>query len=310
MEIKTIAILGGGRLGQAMKSLLEKKGVAVAVWDADESRFPGQKPLAEIVPPADAVLFCVPSPFMRNALATAAPLLKPAPEAVVVSFAKGMDASSQKTMPELFAELAPAHPLVAVGGPMLAEEISSGSNAAGAVAAKDPAVRGAFAALFAGPQFNAEPSDDPQSVAVAGILKNIYAVLLGIADGLKVGDNEKGWLTSQAAGEMASLAPFFGADPKLVMGTAGLGDLIATGYSEHSRNRKAGDEIVATGTCSLPGEGLLSLPSFLLRLTASGADLPAFPLLGTIKAICMDHRPAKETIDAYFTQETTGISSK
>lgn len=298
MEINHVVVLGGGRLGQAMKVLLEKKGVAVSVWDADGIRFPDQKPLTEVVPAADAVFFCVPSPFMRDALAAAAPLLKP--KTSVISFAKGIDAASKKFMPELFEELAPAHPLVAVGGPMLAEEIVADGKAAATIATKDDAARAAFVTLFASPQFKAEPSDDPQSVAVAGVLKNLYAVLLGIADGLTASDNEKGWLTARAAAEMAALAPLFGADPKLVMGTPGLGDLVATGYSKHSRNRQAGNEIVATGICSLPGEGLLSLPSFLARLTAAHANLAEFPLLATLKAICIDRQPAKQAMDAYF----------
>lgn len=296
MELKNIAILGGGRLGQAMKMLLEKKGVTITIWDADTARFPNQKPLQEIIPTADVVFFCVPSFAMRSAIATAAPLLKSG--CPVVSFAKGIDAESEKTMPELFAELAPAHPLATIGGPMLAEEISAGGNAVAVLASKDENFRTALVILFSSPQFRAEPSTETESVAWAGVLKNIYAFALGIADGLKVSDNEKGWLAAKAIDEMAGLAATLNTDPAIVLGTAGVGDLIATGYSQHSRNRQAGDEIVATGTCKVPGEGLMSLPAFIKRL---GPDTVAkFPLLGAVKKITLDHEPAKAVIDAYF----------
>jgi len=117
MEQKNIVIMGGGRLWQAIKIILGKKGVTTAVWDADTTRFPNQRPLSEIIPAADAVFFCVPSFAMKAALTSVAPLLSPA--CPLVSFAKGIDAESEKTMPELFAELTPAHPLATVGGPML-----------------------------------------------------------------------------------------------------------------------------------------------------------------------------------------------
>ena len=287
--------MGGGRLGQAIKALLEKKRATITVWDADTARFPSQKPLAEIIPGADAVFFCVPSFAMHSAITTTAPLL--AANCPLVSFAKGIDATTEKTMPELFAELAPAHPLAAIGGPMLAEEISVGGNAAAIIASKDENFRAALHELFSSPQFRAEPSGDPESVAWAGVLKNIYAFALGIADGLDVNDNEKGWIVAQAVEEMTGIGAILGIDSTIILGTAGVGDLVATGYSQHSRNRQAGDEIVATGTCKIPGEGLMSLPAFIKRL---GANAERFPLLNALKKIALDHKPAKATIDAFF----------
>jgi len=296
MEQKNIAVLGGGRLGQAMKVLLEKKGVVITIWDADATRFPDQKPLPEIIPTADMVFFCVPSGAMREAIASVVPLTKPG--CSFLSFAKGIDSVAGKTMPELFAELAPAHPLAVIGGPMLAEEISAGGNAAAVIASKDEMLRTMLCGLFSSAQFRAEPSGDLFSVALAGVLKNIYSVILGIADGIKVSGNEKGWLVSQAIEEMVGIGKALGTDEKIILGTAGVGDLVATGYSPYSRNRQAGDEIVATGTCAIPGEGLLSLPAFTKRLGAASAT--NFPLLGLLGKICVNHEPAKATLDAFF----------
>jgi len=158
MEHTNIVIMGAGRLGQAVKTLLEKKGVTASLWDADTVRFPDQKPLQEILPTADVVFFCVPSPFMRGAIASVVPLTKP--DCSFLSFAKGIDGTSGKTMPELFAELAPVHPLAVIGGPMLAEEITMGGNAAAVIASKDENLRAMLCELFSSPQFRAEPSDD------------------------------------------------------------------------------------------------------------------------------------------------------
>lgn len=109
--------------------------------------------------------------------------------------------------------------------------------------------------------------------------------------------NEKGWFVAQSIEEMTAIGAVLGADEKIILGTAGIGDLIATGYSQYSRNRKAGDEIVATGTCAIPGEGMLSLPPLMERL---GEKADAFPLLNIVKNICVDHALAQPALSAFF----------
>lgn len=305
-----VVIIGAGELGQAVGMLLTENGVTVDFWDADPARVPGQKPLADIVPGAAAVLFCVPSWSTRAAVTGVALLLQPPQpsqppaETIVVSFAKGIEKDSLQTMAELVPTLLPAgQPFVVAGGPMLAAEISGGMTAAGVFASHNDAALQKMKALFANGRFRVETSADPEGVALAGVLKNIYAVALGIADGLALSGNEKGWITACAIREMRGIATALGvgASADVALGTAGAADFIATGYSVHSRNRETGLEIVATGTCDVRGEGLNALPFLLERLGKEKAA--AFPLLALINAVSIECQPARPAFAAFFTAQ-------
>jgi glycerol-3-phosphate dehydrogenase (NAD(P)+) len=284
-------------LGKAVGVLLKKNNVTADFWDADPSVVPGQKPLQEIVPVAECVAFCVPSWAMRAAVMGILPYLSPT--AIVMSFAKGIEKDSLRTMAEMVPTiLPPGQPFVVVGGPMLAAEIAGDMAAIGVFASTDAAALQKITPLFASERFIIETTTDPVSVSLAGILKNIYAVVLGIADGLTLSGNEKGWITARAIREMRSLAVALGADSEVVLGTAGVGDFIATGYSAHSRNRETGVEIVTTGKCNLRGEGLNSLPFLIERLGKEKAA--AFPLLMLINTIGIECQPARPAFDAFF----------
>ena len=199
--ISRVVVIGGGELGKAVGVLLKKNNVTADLWDADPSVVPGQKALQEIVPVAECVAFCVPSWAMRVAVTGILPYLSPT--AIVMSFAKGIEKDSRQTMAEMVPTiLPPGTPFVVVGGPMLAGEITGGMAAIGVFASKDAAALQAAKALFASESFNVETVADPESVALAGVLKNIYAVALGIADGLTLSGNEKGWIAACAIREM------------------------------------------------------------------------------------------------------------
>jgi glycerol-3-phosphate dehydrogenase (NAD(P)+) len=292
-----VVIVGAGELGRAIGVLLQKKSITLEFWDANASLVPDQRPLAELITAASHVLFCVPSWGMRAAVMDALPHLLP--DASVFSFAKGIEEHSRQTMAEMMpALLPPAQSLVVVGGPMLAAEIVDGAAAVGVFASKDAAALAWVREFFASEHFRVETTSDMASVALAGVLKNIYAVALGIADGLELSGNEKGWLASRALGEMREIAAALGVNADVVLGTAGAGDFIATGYSVHSRNRETGIEIVATGKCSIRGEGLNSLPSLIERLGKEKAA--AFPLLMLINTIGIECQPARPAFDAFF----------
>jgi len=194
-------------------------------------------------------------------------------------------------------------PFMVVGGPMLAAEIVAGNDAIGVFASKNEAALAWADGVFADEHFRVETTPDMASVALAGVLKNIYAVALGIADGLGVSGNEKGWVTAAAVKEMVDAATALGADPKIILGAAGVGDLIATGYSVHSRNREVGIEIVATGKCNIRGEGLSSLPFLMARL---GEKAQAFPLMMLVHRIGVACEPARLAFEEYFKSRMLG----
>jgi len=288
-------IIGAGKLGQAIASLLREGGASSSCWDIDPAKVPGQKPLSESIPGADLVFLCVPSWTTRAAITDLLPFLRSG--CPLVSFSKGIEAPSLKTMPELLPELAPGRPFAVVGGPMLADEILADKAAIGIVGCADDAFAKVLSDLFSSPRFRVEVSSDAFSVSLAGVLKNVYAVSLGIADGLGLSSNEKGWLVSRAIGEMVDISTALGADTKIILGAAGVGDFIATGYSPHSRNRQVGDEIVKTGACQLPGEGLVSLPQLVSRLGGAAAK---FPLLDLVRTVGIDCQPAAPAFKNFF----------
>ena len=296
MSKQKILIMGAGGLGQAVGEVLSREN-EVSFWDVDPTKVPGgqARPLQELLPGAGFILLCVPSWAIPGAI-SGIPAFDAA--TVVVAFSKGMDASSGQVTGELLPHLLPkGQPFAVVSGPMLAAEIAQGLRAAAVFASPDEAIAKRTAELFASPVFTAEISTDAPAVSLAGVLKNIYAISLGIADGLGLDGNAKGWLAARAANEMVAIAEVFGMDKNVILGTAGLADFIATAYSSYSRNREVGEEIVKNGKCALEGEGTASLPPLMARLGPRAAE---FPLLGLIKQIAIDCGPAKPAMDAYF----------
>jgi glycerol-3-phosphate dehydrogenase (NAD(P)+) len=232
---------------------------------------------------------------MRGAIAEILPYVRP--ETGLVSFSKGIEESEHKFMHELFHDLAPNNPFAALGGPMLADEISKGWWSCGVIASKNETLRSNLVRLFSSDIFKAEASDDAFSVTLGGVLKNVYAVALGLAHGLELPQNQKGWLTAASIGEMIKIAVFLKADSKIILGTAGLGDFVTTGYSTHSRNRTVGEEIARLGVCNLRAEGLASLPSLIVRLGKAAEELP---LLQLVRHVGIDCKPAAPAVAAFF----------
>lgn len=295
-DLPNVLIVGAGNLGRAIGKLLVEKKIQAAFWDVDPTKVPGGVLLEKAVPSADYVLLCVPSWAVREALRNIAPLLKK--DAVVACFSKGIDRDTLKTMGELLPELLPnGQASAVVGGPMLASEIMAGEKAVGVFASHDPKTIDGLRSLFSSPVFKVETSTDMLSVALEGVLKNIYAVALGIADGLVLGGNEKGWLASRAEEEMSAIAVALHADPRAVSGTAGMADLIATGYSSYSENRAAGETLGKGDIPTIQGEGLVSLPFLLDRL---GPDANHFPLLNLIADIGLLGKPPGPALEAFF----------
>jgi glycerol-3-phosphate dehydrogenase (NAD(P)+) len=138
-----------------------------------------------------------------------------------------------------------------------------------------------------------------RGVALAGIIKNIYAIGLGIAGGLMWGDNQKGWLTGVAIREMANIIKLLGGEKETAYSVAGLGDLIATGYSPYSRNREVGNELVKTGTCCLESEGSRSLPIIASLL---GQEKNTLPFFTALEEILIKNQNAKTIFENFITE--------
>jgi len=285
-----ITIIGAGELGTAFASLLRgKRGIHLELWDTDPMKVSGQKQISEIAPPADIIFLCVPTAALRPALNTLAPLI--ARKTIVVSCAKGIEQKSRKTADEIFAQLLPSRqPFVVIGGPMLAEELQKGMFAFAVCATRSQKSYGHIKKIFEKTRLHLEYSHDVHGVALCGVLKNIYAIGLGIGDGLAMGDNFRGQLLTQAIREMLTLVPVLGGKKETVLGLSGVGDLIATGLSKYSSNYTVGYTYGKGEKCDQKSEGRLSIASLVLLLKGKKHTAP---LLGAIKKILDDKQDAK-----------------
>lgn len=289
-----VVIIGAGRIGQAFKFLCEKKAQSISLFDADTTKIPDQRPLSETIPDADVIFLCIQSFAIREVLQEISPYLKK--DALVVSLAKGIERTTHLTLGEVIPECLPAHqPWGLIIGPMLSEEIIQGQGSAGVFAGNSAQHLKKLTELIDKENLSLEFSSDIRGVALSGVLKNIYALALGIADGIGWGANRKGWLITHAIKEMHGIIRILGGTAASVDGPAGLGDLIATGSSPHSRNRATGEQIVATGTMNPLSEGYISLASLKSML---GDRHSEFKLLTALIDI-IEHK--KNAVDVYKT---------
>jgi glycerol-3-phosphate dehydrogenase (NAD(P)+) len=289
-----VAIVGAGEIGSALAYLIRKSGRSVELWDKDVSKVPNQKPLAEIVPGAAAVILGVPSWAVRPVLESLKPLLTVG--TVVVSLAKGIEHVTKKTMDAVLTETLPDGVAPALlGGPMLAEELMKDMVGVAVLATERQESFNQVRDLFSSAsEIRLEWSPDLRLTALLGVLKNIYSIGLGIVDGLKWGMNAQGWFTARAIREMDAIVQELYGASDAVCSSAGVGDYIATGFSPYSRNREFGHEIVVLGTCNLKSEGCVSLPSLIEMIGGSIAD---FQILMTLNQVLYEKVDVKTAFE-------------
>jgi glycerol-3-phosphate dehydrogenase (NAD(P)+) len=200
--------------------------------------------LADACAGADVVVMGVPSHGFRDVLGTAAPSIDRG--AAVISLAKGIEQGTLARMTEVIADVLDGHPPARIGvlsGPNLAKEIVQGQPAATVVAVPDHELAEELQSVFMTPTFRVYTNPDVVGCEIAGALKNVIAIGVGIAHGLGYGDNAKAALITRGLAELARLGVAMGGDPLTFAGLAGMGDLIATCNSPQSRNRTVGVEL-------------------------------------------------------------------
>ncbi|HWG84096.1 MAG TPA: NAD(P)H-dependent glycerol-3-phosphate dehydrogenase, partial [Deinococcales bacterium] len=218
---------------------------------------------------ADALLLAVPS---SSLLEVAARLPR---ERAVVNCAKGLTGGLGRLTEALhdhgFARVA------VLSGPNHAEEVGRGLPAATVVASGDATLAESLQAVLAGPELRVYTSEDVAGVELGGALKNVVAVAAGMADGLQLGDNAKAALITRGLRELARFATARGAQPDTLYGLAGLGDLLATCWSRHSRNRAAGENLalgLPPETGGKVAEGIPTTARVVAWARREGVDLP------------------------------------
>lgn len=258
--VRDIAVLGGGSFGTAMAKVLAENGHRVHFWMRDaqqaeeirntgiNSRYmPGVVLAGEIEPTTDfagavsraeVVFVAIPSKAFRSVIREHSTDFHDGQ--IVISLTKGIEAQGFKLMSEILQEEIPRCRIGVLSGPNLASEIVSRDLTATVIAAKDPDVRRTVQDLLGCEYFRVYANVDVYGVELAGALKNIYAIVAGLASALDMGENAKAMLITRGLAEMSRFAVSLGANPMTFMGLAGVGDLIVTCTSSKSRNFRVG----------------------------------------------------------------------
>ena len=257
---KKISIIGVGSWGTALAVVLGKKGHDVAVWDIDaellarinENRenkryLPGillgdsirvVSDISDLVYAADMVVFAVPAQHFRTAAQTVSLHIKS--DIPIVNVAKGIEQKTLKTISQISSEILSGNPFAVLSGPSHAEEVGQGMPSTLVAAAEDLALAEYVQDVFMTSRFRVYTNTDVLGVELGGALKNVIALGAGISDGLGFGDNAKAAMMTRGMVEIARLGEKMGGKRETFFGLSGIGDLIVTCTSEHSRNRRCG----------------------------------------------------------------------
>lgn len=255
-----IAVIGSGGWGTAIAILLAENGNDVYLWswqqaetdrldsDRENKEFLPGVPLnerivcshdmGECVLDAELIVTAVPSPATRTTAKQLSRYVKAGQK--IINISKGLENDTLKRLSEVYNEEIPQAEISVMSGPSHAEEVSRGLPTTNVVASENPETAKFIQNAFMRENFRVYTSQDIVGVELGGALKNVIALCAGISDGLGYGDNTKAALMTRGLAEMARLGVKMGAREETFMGLSGMGDLIVTCTSMHSRNRRAG----------------------------------------------------------------------
>ncbi len=299
-----VAVVGTGSWGTTLSVLLAQAGLPTTLWartPEEAERLNAARENVEFVPglifPAELLvtsaldraldrcsllLMVVPAQAMRENIRRVRDLLPR--DTVILSCSKGLEIGSTRRMSQVILEeigTDRADRLAVLSGPHLFREIANGLPAAGVIAGTDPEVTRFVQETMMLPRFRLYRHEDVIGVEMGGALKNIIAVAAGAADGLHLGDNAKALILTRGLAEIARLAVAAGANPMTLAGLAGMGDLIATCASPHSRNHQVGerlargekiDDILAS--TKMVAEGIPTAKAAMQMAQALAVELP------------------------------------
>ena len=324
----TVAVVGAGSWGTAVAGLCRHGADDVVLWarrpevarelraDHTNRRYlPGYvlpddvratSDLEEAVSGVDVVVVAVPSHGFRAVLASAAPFVTAGTP--VVSLAKGVEQGMLLRMTEVVAEVLPASPAGVLTGPNLSREVAAGQPAASVVAFTDCALADRMMGLFGNPMFRVYTNDDVIGCELAGALKNVVAIAVGMAHGMGFGDNAKASLITRGLAELSRLGVALGGRPLTFSGLAGMGDLVATCFSPQSRNRRVGLAIGAGRTIAqvvadmeMVAEGVKTSRAMVDLGRGVGLDLP---IAEAVVGVCHDGWTATDAFQSLLARGT------
>ena len=327
--MKRIGILGSGTWGAALANLLVSNGHEVTLW----SKFPSEieeiakthehrnlpnvkineqiiftSDLNKAVKKQDVIVIATPSIFVRETTRSALSLLKD--EQIIVTVAKGIEKGTLMTTSEIIHDVLKEknNPVVALSGPTHAEEVAIGLPTLIVAASEDIKAAEEIQNIFYSPKcLRVYTNQDIKGVEICGALKNIIAIAAGMSDGLGFGDNAKAALITRGLREITKIGLAMGANINTFSGLTGIGDIVVTATSVHSRNHKAG-YLLGKG-CSLEEtlekvgmvvEGLNSLEAAIELEKKYDLSLP---IIDTVYAIINGKTSVKEAVPALFARD-------
>lgn len=255
----SITILGSGGFGLSLAIMCDNAGHDVTVWSKFQDEIDAIKRTGELksklpgvlvnktiklttdisaVSDKDIVIVGIPSNFVRNVCEEAAPFMDK--RTIVINTAKGLEGGSLKTMSQVVKECFPENTVAILTGPSHAEEVARGIPTTVCTACEDRDISYYIQNTLSNNTFRVYVSDDVMGCEIGGSLKNIIALAAGVCDGLGLGDNTKAALMTRGIREISRLGIAMGAQAVTFAGLSGIGDLIVTCCSMHSRNRRAG----------------------------------------------------------------------
>lgn len=325
--MKKIGVIGAGSWGTALANTLANKGHQVKIWDINQDHLKSMEEFREnkaflpeirlhdnitisytiedTLMDTDIGLFSVPAQHFRQALTGALPYLKK--EMVLVNVAKGIEQKTLLTMSQIAEEVAPEIPYVVLSGPSHAEEVGRMLPTTVAVASKDMKFAEFIQDVFMTDRFRVYTNHDVIGVELGGALKNIIALGAGISDGMGFGDNAKAAMMTRGIAEIARLGVQLGAEVLTFAGLAGIGDLIVTCTSMHSRNRRCGIMIgqgvkpsEAVEKIGMVVEGMYTTEAAYQLAKKVGVEMP---ITECIYQVINDQIDAKEAVEVLMGRE-------
>lgn len=315
-----VGVIGAGSWGTALATVLDKNGHAVTLWSIMEDeikmlkekheqvdKLPGVKlseeivfttDLEEAVFGMDMVVLAVPSPFTRSTAKSMAQYVRQ--NQIVVSVAKGVEENTLMTLSDIIEDEIPAADVAVLCGPSHAEEVGAGVPTTVVAGAKTRKTAEYIQSVFMNEVFRVYTSPDVLGMELGGALKNVIALAAGMADGLGFGDNTKAALITRGIAEVGRLAIAMGAKAETISGLTGIGDLIVTCASRHSRNRKAGMLIgqgytmqQAMDEVKMVVEGVYSAKAAIALARKYEVSMP---IIEQVNEVLFEDKPVKEAV--------------
>lgn len=329
-----IGILGAGSWGIALTVLLAGNGHDVTVWSIDKNeidmlnqhrehrtKLPGvildnrvkfTTEVIDAVGDAELLVMAVPSPFVRSTAKTISPYVNK--NQIIVNVSKGIEESTLMTLTEVISDEIPEARVGVLSGPSHAEEVGKGMPTTVVAGAKVKNIAMLIQDTFMSDFFRVYTSPDVIGIELGGALKNVIALAAGIADGLGCGDNTKAALITRGISEITRLGIAMGGHMATFAGLSGIGDLIVTCASVHSRNRRAGYLMgqgktykEAMDEVQMVVEGVYSAKAALMLSRKYGIEMP---IVEMVNKVLFENFSTSEAMKVLLTRMRTSESSE